>query len=382
MTESASGIATLGPETAAGPDMHRFAGASLKRRTPASGGLPGDLGDAAIDWLATMQRVNDDFAGPALRTALLETGAIDRIPGDARGYLDLLYEENARCNRHIRKQCDEIGAALAEAGVDAVLLKGATWLFEDGPAQDDRMMRDIDLLVGAASIDTARTAIRGIGYRRSPLMHMEAGHIHDAPLIHRDGLVSVELHAEVTTRTYLLTGAEVVAASRPIAPGLRVPSPAHRIVHNVIHAQIFNGDYIGGVIGLRDSLDIARIASAHLDEIDWNAMAGEARGRGYFRQLSGATHKAALFAGGPLPQPFADDTGGLRHAQRCARQQQSPLLDAVMRRYGILCRALAWERDSYALKLGDDRSLSAHLKVNLRRARRIGSALAEAMRRG
>ena len=381
MTSDAAGTATL--QTApARPEMRRFAEACLRRRVSTSGDILADLGDSAIDWLATMQSVNEDFAGPAFRTALLQADAMQRVPDDVRDYLDLLDRENVRCNRLIRKQCDDIGAALAEAGVEAVLLKGAVWLFEDGPAQDDRMMRDIDLLVGEAGIDKARTAIRGAGYRRSPLMRSEAGHIHDAPLIHVDGLVAVELHAELTTRTYLLTGAEVVAASMPVAPGLRIPLPAHRIMHNVIHAQIFNGDYAGGVVGLRDALDIARIASAHLDEIDWSVMAEEARRRGYFRQLSGAIHKAALFAGGPLPQPFAADAGGRRHAERCARQRRSPLLDAVMRRYGILCRALAWERDSYALRLGDDRSLSAHLKVNLRRARRIANALRKAMRRG
>ena len=362
--------------------MRRFAEAALQRRVFGSSDGIVDLDDSAVDWLATMQRVNDDFAGPALRTALFQAGVVDRLPDDVHDYLDLLYEENARCNLHIREQCDHIGAALAEAGVAAVLLKGAAWLFEDGPARDDRMMRDIDLLADGASIDAARTAIRSAGYRWSPRMRSEAGHIHDAPLIHPDGLVSVELHAEVTTRTRLLTGAEVVAASHPVAPGLRVPSSAHRIVHNVIHAQIFNGDHAGGVAGLRDSLDLARIACAHLDTIDWITMAGDARRRGYFRQLSGAIHKAALFAGGPLPQPFADDADGRRHAERCARQQQSPMLDAVMRRYGILCRALAWERDSYALNLGSDRGLGAHLKVNLRRARRIAAALREALHAG
>ena len=359
-------------------DPHVLIRSCLRQRRAGDAVEPGALGDGAIDWLATIKRANDGLVGPALWTAFSELGLLGELPADVRDYLQLLHEHNHRCNLQIREQCVALGNALAGAGVEAVLLKGATWLFEAGPAHDDRMLRDIDLLIDPLRNDSIRIAMRAIGYRAAPHIAAEPGHIHGAPLIQPGSLVSVEAHREITTRVKLLPGKEVLAASTPIAAGLRLPSPTHRILHNVLHAEIVNGDHLGGAVSLRDSLDLARLVAAHHSVVDWMAMAETARQRGYFRQLSGALHKAARFAGGPLPSPFSEDRGGHRHALRCALQRRLPPLDAGLRSLGVLARALAWERDAYTLGLGDDRSLLAHLEVNQRRLQRIG----EAIRRG
>jgi hypothetical protein len=358
---------------AAGPDMRQFLNTCIVRRVPFAARDSNDFSDAAVDWMATMRIVNRDLAGPALRTALVETGLWQDVPGDVAAYLDLLYAENRRCNDYLRIQCDAIGSAVAGAGAQVILLKGAVWLYEDGPSRHDRMLRDIDILVDAENLGRAREAIHDLGYRKEPTIRSEDGHIHDAPLVHDDGLASLEIHTELSTRVEFLPGAEVAVSSTAIAPGLRIPSPSDRIVHNAIHGQITNGDYRGGTVNLRDILDIVRIACGR--DLDWEKMARDARQRGYFDALSGAIHKAALFAGGPLPPVFAMDKKGQRHAERCGRQRNMPLVDKVMRGIGILGRALAWERDAYALKLGDDRGMSAHIKVNLRRSRRIAEAL-------
>ena len=125
------------------------------------------LSDLDIDWVKTMRRVNAEFVGPALWAALTALGFKDRLPGDVRDYLTLLHTENARCNREIRAQCEAIGVALAAADTGAVLLKGAAFLFEDGLAKQDRMLRDVDLLIDARRQDSVRIALRGIGYREA-----------------------------------------------------------------------------------------------------------------------------------------------------------------------------------------------------------------------
>jgi hypothetical protein len=156
---------------------------------------------------------------------------------------------------------------------------------------------------------------------------------------------------------------------------LFVPSSLHRIIHNVVHAQIVNGDFVGGVLGLRDSLDLGRLIGKNVDAEDWLTLANHARLRGFFRPLSGALHKAAYVSGVVLPEPFRSDHGGRRHLRRCLLQRRWPVFDKVMRRLGVLRRATAWERDAYALRLGTDRSLRAHLRVNRRRLQRIRAAL-------
>ena len=357
-----------------------FLGGILVRRGSAELD-PTNLGDAAIDWPATIRHANDGFACPALWTALREAGAAAAVPHDVRDYLGWLHAENARCNIAIRDQCAAIGTLLESLDTSAALLKGAAWLFEAGPAGGDRMMRDIDLLVDGADIETARHALLRAGYFPSPTAPAEEGNIHDAPLVHPERMVSVELHHELTTRVGLLSGRDVLADSRSIAPGLRMPSTAHRIIHNVIHAQIVNGDFAGGVVDFRDLLDLSRLAQMPAQTLDWHGLAATARRRGYFRELSGALHKAARFTGLPLPKPFSSDHAGRRHAARCAWQRRFPVLDRPLRRLGVVRRALVWERDSYALGLGSDRTVIAHLKVNRRRAQRLAKAVRRVLRR-
>lgn len=224
-------------------------------------------------------------------------------------------------------------------------------------------------------VDDARLALLKVGYRPSQTIYTEDGHVHDTPLVHPDGIVSVELHRELTTRVLQLSGCEVVADSQHVTSGLRMPSAQHRIIHNVIHAQIINGGYVGGSASFRDTLDLARLVCAHFNSIDWTRMADTARQRGYFRELSGALHNAARFVGSPLPEAFSGDRGGRNHAMRCSFQRRFPVVDTPIQKLGTVVRALAWERDAYALGLGNDRDWAAHLKVNIRRARRIGKAL-------
>jgi hypothetical protein len=345
----------------------------LVRRVPT---VRSDFSDAVVDWMATIQRANDDFVGPALSQAFFDLGVADQLPVDVRNYLQMLHAENARCNCEIRRQCDELGGALAAIGTQGTLLKGAAWLYEAGPAAADRMIRDIDLLVDPRRADTIRIALRERGYRDATNFVRELGHIHEAPMAKPHGLVSVEVHYELMTRTRLLPADDMRAYARPIADGIAIPSPTHRLVHTIIHAEIVNGDYYSATVSLRDSLDISRLIVGYGDEIDWQALVRVSRTRGFFPVLSGALHKAALFTGAPLPDAFSDDLRGRWHATRCLFQRRQPVLERGMRRIGVVRRALAWHRDSYALGLGDQRDLYAHMQVNKRRLARIKSAIA------
>jgi hypothetical protein len=200
--------------------------------------------------------------------------------------------------------------------------------------------------------------------------------------VHPDGAAGVEVHVEPTTRPTLLSAQEVLADSIAVAPGLCIPSLTHRMVHNVLHAQIVNGDYVGGVAGLRDALDLARLLDDGADSLDWPRIIATAKSRGYHVVLSGGLHVAARFAGARLPPLVLADLRGARHARRCELQRRYKVVDVVLRKLGIASRALAWERDSYALGLGEARGPSAQLKVNRRRIDRIMQAIRRAASRG
>jgi hypothetical protein len=292
------------------------------------------------------------------------------IPDDVRSYLELLYNRNAARNARIRQQCLEIGTVLKSCGLSAVLLKGAGWLFEDSLAPScDRMMRDIDLLIVSDQIEEAVRALITSGYSETGDSLTEDGHFHYAPLLPPNGEAIVEIHRDLAYRANLLPAFEVISSATEVATGLFLPTLRHRVAHNVIHAQIGNGDYLGGNVNLRDALDLARLVVRCGPEFDWASLGGEARERGFLRQLSGAIHAANRVLQSPLPTSVQSWHGSV-HAWRCAYQRRWPLASKIGEALGLLTCALVWERDAYPLKLQGSRSLRAHFLVNRRRVQR------------
>ena len=233
-------------------------------------------------------------------------------------------------------QCLEIGSNLARAGLRAALLKGVAWLFDGNSlAASDRMMRDIDLAVAPEEFEPAVRALEGSGYREMSGIYIEVGHFHHAPMVCEGGEASVEIHRDLANRVEFLSSPEVIASAREVAPGLLLPEPRHRIVHNVIHAQILNGDFIGGILDLRDGLDLARLITDTGPEFDWTGLALE-------RQLTAAI--SVIFPARSMPRtgsyaapcrpPFSDHLWGRLHAWRCVQQRRWPRISKVLETAG------------------------------------------------
>jgi hypothetical protein len=333
--------------------------------------------DTCVDWVAIIAEANRHLVAPALWSTLRQPQLCTRLPADVREYLSFLYLQNARRNSRIREQCIEIGSTLSKTKLSAVLLKGATWLFDaEAPPKADRMMLDIDLLVAASDMEPTVNALIAAGYRKVRSDIVDACHFREPPVRRPGGEACVAIHRDLSHRVDLLPACAVIDAANQIAPGLLLPALQHRILHNVIDVQIENGDLAGGVLNLRDALDLARLVARCGPEFDWTALAGGARKRGFFRILSGAIHCAHRALQGPLPNPFADNLAGRIHAWRCIQQRQLGRLGRVLEKLGVLSRAVAWERDAYALKIPDsDRwSLKAQILVNKRRIRRAKAA--------
>ena len=260
-------------------------------------------------------------------------------------------------------------------GINAVLLKGATWLFDDSStAAVDRMMRDIDLLVQSAQIENALSALHASGYHAAEEELIEAGHFHCAPLFPEAGEALVEIHRDLTHRSHLLPAHEVIDSASEVAPGLLLPEMRHRIMHNVIHSQVENGDFRGGIVNLHDALDLARLVVRCGTEFDWVSLAAEAQARHLFPYLSGAMHAAHSVLQCPIPVPVQSLSGRI-HATRCIFQREWPFIGKIAESFGLAARALAWDRDAYPLGLGESRTLRAHFLVNRRRIQRAKVAL-------
>jgi hypothetical protein len=332
------------------------------------------LWDDRTDWLAVISLANQHLVTPALWTAFTRYDLCQQLPDDVRGYLSLLHMRNADRNDRIRKQCIEIGRILSEVGIKAVLLKGVAWLFDDSlEAASDRMMRDIDLLVASEKVEVAARVLVGAGYKDSGESLVEANHYHYAPLLPPAGDISVEIHRDLACRVDLLPASEVIVSACEVAQGLLLPSPDHRIVHNVIHAQIENGDFVGGTVSLRDTLDLGRLVNRYGTEVDWIDLAKEAHRRGFFHYLSGAVHVSHRVLQSQLPLPLVNFSSSF-HASRCIHQRRWLPINKAAEKLGRLSRALAWDRDAYVLRV-PKASLRSHFLVNKRRIQRAKAFL-------
>jgi hypothetical protein len=202
------------------------------------------ISEGELEWLTLISLANKHLVAPALWTTLSRPELRQQVPEDVQDYLALLHMRNVSRNERIRQQCLEIGSILMKNGLSAVLLKGTTWLF-DGSFVSDRMMQDIDLLVPHDSLELAVDALVASGYGDTGESLSEAGHFHHAPLLPPGGEAIVEIHRDLSHRADLLPTHEAVASASEVAPGLLLPTVRHRIMHNVIHAQIENGDFVG-----------------------------------------------------------------------------------------------------------------------------------------
>src|SRR6516165_6552109 len=137
------------------------------------------IGNPKLDWLVVVSLANKHLIVPALWTSFSRRHLCEYLPSDVREYLALLHARNAGRNERIRLQCLEIGSVLARAGLQAALLKGAAWLFDQSsPAASDRMLRDIDLVVAPKDFEAALRALTASGYREVSGIHIELGHFH------------------------------------------------------------------------------------------------------------------------------------------------------------------------------------------------------------
>ena len=338
-----------------------------------------DLANPARDWLQFVSIANAEFMGPALAAAVLSKDLAEKLPDDLRRYLSLLLESNAARNARIRAQCESIGVLLARNDMEAVLLKGAAWLFDGSVAPaSDRMISDIDLLMRPDHVEGAAQLLAASGYLDTTGRFAETAHFHEAPLLPRAGEAAVEIHRDLAHRRNLLPAEVVLASARPVAPGLSLAAAKHRIAHNVIHAQVENGDWIGGVARLLNMLDLARLVTRHNSEIDWHRFADKARASGLVAPLSGALRVAHELFGSPLPAPLAVGGAGRFDAARCRVQRRWRFLGTALEPVGRLHRALAWERDAYGLSPTEAQGLRGYWRVSALRLQRIRRRLASA----
>lgn len=218
---------------------------------------------------------------PALASALSRRGLRADDP-DLADYLDAVHGLNARRNRRIRAEVDDIAAGFAACGIRPVFLKGTALLLlglHDDPAS--RFIGDIDILVPPEEIEAAAAALERLGFLRKP-----AGpeHVHDrVKLAHPGRPAQVELHHPAVPGHLAgpLPPMPMRVSAVPVG-GAAVPSASDLVIHNLLHAMLHDWNLALAELPLRDGLDLALVAQT--GAVDWDDVA---------RRMTLAPHGAA-----------------------------------------------------------------------------------------
>lgn len=152
--------------------------------------------------------------------------------------------------------------ALAPTGVPFVLLKGTALLASGASAGQGRSVGDLDILVPRDRMEEAERALLAAGWewvKEDPyddLYYREWMH-ELPPLIHRERDRMIDVHHTILPLTARRTpdAAAMVADSRQLESGLRVPFLEDMIIHSAAHL-LADGDLAGG---LRNLWDIDRM---------------------------------------------------------------------------------------------------------------------------
>src|SRR2546423_2959302 len=99
---------------------------------------------STTDWQSVIALANRTLLTPALFSALVHSGEINRLPDDVREYLRFIHDRNGERNCRLRAQLTEAVTALNRHGIVPLLLKGAIPLFfSDDKQITARMTSDL-----------------------------------------------------------------------------------------------------------------------------------------------------------------------------------------------------------------------------------------------
>lgn len=319
-----------------------------------------------VPWPQVVRAASLHLVSPGLAWSLEKAGLCPHLEPDLRAYFRAVLTLNRERNARLRDELLEVSGWLAAEGGEPVVLKGGACLV-DGPFPDLglRLLADLDVLVADDRLGACVQALEGRGYRVLSPGRRRSGQAHHHPRLAAPGrLGGVELHRLVLPRPHsaLLRADELAAAARPALSGEawpKVPSPAHRAAHGLLHAALAHQGHAAGFYRLRELQESVFLRAAHGDALDWDELSRRLDVLGkpaVLQRFFGLTH---AWLGVPPPAGFAARTRGDWLGALTVRLYDYPrlLLLRLFWVYGVLPRAGTARKTPWVAlsKLGDVR---------------------------
>jgi hypothetical protein len=101
---------------------------------------------------------------------------------------------------------------------------------------------------------------------------------------------------------------------------MSVPSPTHRVLHNLLHSDLINQTYVRGRIDLRSLHELVRMQVVEQERLDWQAIRERMDRGGQGRVLRASLYLAHRYFGSPLPDRLHPTLGAVAHYARTRLQ--------------------------------------------------------------
>jgi len=326
-------------------------------------------------WQAALPALQEQRLIPFVYAQLRRTPAWRELPGFVQQALSSDFQRFSVRAYLLDAELAAVAAALAGAGVDVLLLKGAALGRTVYASTAERPAGDLDLLIRSEQVERARQALHDLGYRAAGLYWLprwQRRYRAELPMLRQaeDGSrILVELHwALVEAPFYIdhISLDDVWCNARPAAQvaGACVPDPATLLIHCCAHLALHHSQDMR----LFWLLDVDRLA--RWPALDWEATLAQAERWRLDLAVSRIVQQAAMLFGTPLPaavvqwlaQPRPDFTQhalwGLGDEQpgrtwRKVRTTWAVATPPQRRRYAawLLLRSLLWAPEQLARRL-------------------------------
>ena len=187
-----------------------------------------------------------------------------QIPAQPREHLLWARVLGERHRQAVRFEAAAIGAALADAGVPLILLKGAAYVLADLPPGPGRLFSDIDILVPKARLQDVESVLSLYGWAGSHLDAYDQRYyrqwMHELPpMQHMQRQSVLDVHHAILPETAAIRPDpdKLRAGARPVPgmPDVHVLAPVDMVLHSAVHL-FYDGEFDKG---LRDLTDLHRL---------------------------------------------------------------------------------------------------------------------------
>ena len=202
-------------------------------------------------------------------------------------------------------------------------------------------MVDLDILVPKKSAEECWNALGALGYlpiEDNPHFHIDyqGSHHHLRPLYHPGMYGTIEIHkdalptsaARILPTQAVWEQAEAVINHLGIA--MSVPSPTHRVLHNLLHSDLINQTYARGQICLRSLHELAMMQILYQERIDWKTVRRLMDRGGQARILHASLFLANRLFGSTMPHRMHPTLGAIAHHARTRLQIRWHWLDKLV----------------------------------------------------